>query len=299
MNKDIIAFIEKTQDIYLLHLYPAIKPELDEQIEGIIRKYANIHFKENVQLSRRGLVNCKKISYSKQGDWIGGFKDGFFGLRKHAKKSIRGRRGPTRVYVITADNISKMVALKAEIRELIGKGTWPCHITDSQEEALTLARIYFNNNALLVCNGRRHTYDSASFDVRVDELKQRLENAGLPLDGIIGVGSTPLAIADIRRAKDFDYLAIDERYDAVLHDDIYSPHDSQLRRYPYSKKELIENCEHYFYYRGVKFISLDILAQMKRRRHEWPKDWRDYIKIKLFMLKSRLLASASAWKYII
>ena len=189
--------------------------------------------------------------------------------------------------------------MKAEIRELIGKGTWPCHITDTREEALTLGRIYFNPNALLVYNGRSHVYDSRDFDARVDELKQRLSKAGLPLEGIIGAGSTPLGVAGIRKTKDFDYLALDDRYDMAIHDDMYSPHDSQLRRYPLPKEQLINDSNYYFYYRGMKFISLDVLAAMKRKRHEWPKDWKDFFRIKAFKAKTRILTALSAWRYII
>lgn len=299
MNNKIISFIADHVDSFIVHLYPAIDPKLDGRIEEMIARHAEIFFKEEVRLTRRGLINCKKVSYSKQGDWIGSLRDGFAGLRKHAKKSIRGNSNPTRVYIVTAKGIDEMIALKAEIRELIGKGTWPIHITDTQDEALTLARIYFNPNALLACNGRSHVYDSSVFDARIDELKCRLEKAGLPLDGMVGAGSTPFGVTGIRVAKDFDYLAIDSRYDDVLHDEIFSPHDSQLRRYPFPKEQLINDPDKHFYYRGIKFISLDVLAAMKKKRHEWPKDWKDYFRVKAFKAKTRMLLALSAWRYIV
>ena len=295
---NLIDFIERRHNIYIVHLYPAIDSRMDNQIEDMVRSHSKIHFKRDVRLTRRGLVNCKKISYSKQGDWIGSLDDGFAGLRKHAKKSIRGHSRPTRVYVVTTKDISEMVALKAEIRELVGKGTWPIHITDTHEEALTLARIYFNQNTLLACNGRSHLYDSGAFDSRIDELKRRLEKAGLPIEGIVGAGSTPFGVTGIRAAKDFDYLAIDSRYDEVLHDDIFSPHDSQLQQYPFPKERLINDSNMHFWYRGMKFISLDVLALMKRKRHEWPKDWKDFIRIKAFKSETFILRSLSAWRYV-
>ena len=296
---EILDFLASSENAFLVHLYPAIDPGLDSRIEEMIKRHAVIRYKEEVRLTRRGLVNCKKISYGRQGDWIGNLQDGFFGLRKHAKKSIRGRNAPTRVYVVEAKNIAEMVALKAEIRELIGKGTWPCHITDTHEEALTLGRIYFNPNALLVYNGRSHVYDSSEFDARVDELKRRLQEAGLSLEGIVGAGSTPFGVAGIRKTKDFDYLALDERYDQAIHDEMYSPHDSQLRRYPAPKEVLINDSDYHFYYRGMKFISLDVLARMKRKRHEWPKDWKDFFRVKWFVAKTGLLRLLSAWRYVI
>lgn len=302
MNKqytEILNFLASESKVFLLHLYPSIDPKFDARIEAMIERYATSCYKEEVWLSRRGLVNCKQISYLKEGDWIGSCQNGYLGLRKHAKKSIRNKKLPTRVYVLKADRVSKMVALKAEIRELIGRGTWPCHITDTYEEALTLGRIYFNPNALLVYNGRNNYYDSGDFDAKVEELKRRLQKAGLPLEGIVGAGSTSLGAAGIRKANDFDYLALDERYDQVLNDDIYSPHDSQLCFYPLPKEEIITNSDYYFYYRGLKFISLDVLARMKSRRHNWPKDWRDYFRIKLFMVKAMLLKWLSAWRYVI
>ena len=281
--------------LHLVHLYPAVDPSLDAEIERMVSARSAILCKGEVSLSRRGLLNCKKISYSWQGDWVGTPENSFAGLRKHVKKSIRGRSGPTRVYAVEARDISEMVALKAEIRALAGLGTWPCHITDTREEALALAAIYFNENALLVWNGRGIVSDTAAFDARVDALKARLAEHSLPLDGICGAGSTVLSAMGLRRSRDFDYLALDSRYD-VLKDGVYSPHDSQLRYYPAPKERIIEDPALHFVYRGVKIASPDVVLAMKRARGEWPKDWKDALRIVLFRAKSRFLARHAAMR---
>ena len=60
-------------------------------------------------------------------------------------------------------------------------------------------------------------------------------------------------------------------------------HDSELIYYPYSKQEIILNPKCHFYYRGVKFITLDVLYSMKQNRHEFPKDINDCDLIQKFL----------------
>ena len=295
---EIIDFVLTHSNVFLLHLYPAITDKYYCQIESVVSELSVLHYKQKVRLTRRGLINCKKISYSSQGDWIGNVGNRWFGLRKHAKKSIRGQYGSTWVYVLTAEGLGKMRELKARIREIIGKGTWPCHITDTHQEAIELAQIYFNKNALMATNSRSICYDVSILNKRIDEVKKRLETAKLPLSGIIGVGSTPFCIAGIRQAKDFDFLALTKDYE-IINDSIYSAHDSQLKYYPYTKQELIMDSNHHFYYRGMKFISLDALLKMKLRRHEWPKDFKDIVRLYLCKVRVYMLDKLVGFRWIV
>ena len=200
--------------------------------------------------------------------------------------------------MVANTNLEKMRCLKKEIRAMVGKGTWPCHITDTQEEAITLARIYFNPNSLLVANGKSVNYDSCLNDKRIDELKRRVIDAGLSLDGIVGVGSTALCVAGVREAKDFDFLALTNEYNVIC-DDVYSAHDSQLRYYPCPKDEMINNESFHFCYRGMKFISLGVFMKMKKKRHEFPKDFKDIIRLWLFETREKMLHKMVSWRWIV
>lgn len=87
--------------------------------------------------------------------------------------------------------------------------------------------------------------------------------------------------------------------DEIIKDSIYSAHDSQLEYYPYTKQELITNSSHHFYYRGMKFVSLDVLLKMKLRRHEWPKDFKDIVRMYLCKVRVFILDKLVGFRWIV
>ena len=47
-----------------------------------------------------------------------------------------------------------------------------------------------------------------------------------------------------------------------------SCHNEELKYYRHSKEDIIFNPQNHFYYKGVKFASLDVVRAMKKFRNE-------------------------------
>lgn len=292
---NVINFIQAYADVHIVHVYPAVGAENRRYIESELLARGEIYFKKDVKFSRSGLINCKKISYDRQG-FGGGFTDHFWGYRKHAKKSIGGSSRPTMIYVVRG-TLDEMRRLKESMRKRVGRGTWPIHITDSHEEAIALSEIYFNPNALAVFNARSYLYDSAKIDKVIDDFKAKVLDLGFSLEDVCVAGSVPMAICGIRRSKDCDYLSTDTRV-YVLKDKIYSPHDSQLKYYPATKEEIVRNPRWYFKYRGVKVLSLEGCLRLKLKRRGWPKDHKDILRILWFLLKANARKATASIRFM-
>lgn len=279
-----MEYVKLNPNAYIVNLQPVIPTSFDWPVEQILEKYGFIYYKKNINVTLNGLINLKKLSYGscweKNCTWIGTPDNGFAGAVNHAKQS--SGNNPLRAYVFVCDNLEKVLAAKKEIRALFDIGNYSVHVNDTRQEAIALAQTYFNENSLHMINNRPYLYEDKHFDEMVDELHKVTKDNDINLDDICGSGSTPLDIYGIRNSKDLDFLYCGQKpFD--IKTETLANHDSELIYYPYSKQEIILNPKCHFYYRGVKFITLDVLYSMKQNRHEFPKDINDCDLIQKFL----------------
>ena len=270
-----LEYVKLNHAAHIVNLHSVADPALDDKVREILGRYGFIYYEKSVKLSFSGCVNLKKISYGsfwERGSWIGSARDGFSGAQEHARESMQGGN-PLRVFVFVCDRHEDVVSAKAEIRALYGLGNTTVHINDTHEEAVWLAEAYFNENSLKMLNLRSFRFEDARFDALVDALKSKAAECGVPVDSLCGAGSSPLDVVGARKSDDLDYLCTADSFD--LHEEDISCHDGQLDFYPRTKADIIGDPRLHFYYRGMKFISLEVLRDMKRKRNEQPKDVRD------------------------
>lgn len=275
MDYGALEYVKLNYNAYIVNIHSVVDLKYDNEIEGLLNKYGFIYYKKYVHLNLNAYVHLKRISYGyfweRDSQWIGNKENHFSGAQSHAINSIG--KFPLRAYVFICENISSILKVKQEIRELVKKGNYSVHINDTHEEAICLAETYFNKNTLSYIKNVPFYYEDREFDEKLDRFKQILSKNKLKIDDVSLVGSTPLNVYGIRKSDDIDYLSIDEQMQ--YEDSIFSPHDSQLSYYPYNKEQILSNPNFYFYYRGLKFITLDVLFKMKLTRHEVPKDFKD------------------------
>lgn len=294
MDYGALEYVKLNPQAYIVNLHSITNPESDNQVESILNQHGVIFYKKDVRLTYNGLVNLKKMSYGSywdRGEWIGTTDNHYFGAQDHAQASLG--KYPTRVYVFICDDLNKVVDAKKQIRAIYNIGNFSVHINDTHEEAVCLAETYFNQNSLFCLNNRPFDQEDECFDHNVEYLRDTIIRLGVLLDDVCCAGSTPLNQLLLRHSNDIDYLSLDERI--TLEDDKISPHDEQLKHYPYSKEEIITNPEHYSYYHGIKVISLDVAYKFKKHRGERPKDTGDCRMIR--RLQRRSLFDVYLFKY--
>lgn len=293
MNQDIMDFgaleyVKLNPNAYIVNLHSITDCSKDKNVENILERYGFIYYKKDIKLTFNGYVNLKKLSYGSfwnRENWIGNTENKFAGAQMHARNSIGDN--PLRAYVFICEDINNVVKAKAEIRELFSIGNFSVHINDTREEAVWLAETYFNKNSLDMINSRPFAYEDLDFENKITELKNIAKAKCIDLNNICVSGSTPFDIYGIRRSSDLDFLYDGDKSFNIQTENI-SNHDSELSYYPLPKKEIIGNPINHFYYHGIKFITLDILYKMKKKRNEKPKDVNDCKRIKNFWLKQKL-----------
>lgn len=271
-----LEYVRLNPDAYIVNLHAVTDPSRDKEVEAILEKYGFIFYKKEVQMNFNGYVNLKKLSYGKDhwkgNTWIGGVEDDFFHAKEHAERSMGNN--PMRIYVFVCPHLDKTVQAKKEIRKLFDIGIFCIHINDNHEEALQLAQTYFNKNSLAMLKSRPYSKTSDELDVLINEMKKYCHQNKVDVDEVCGAGSTPLAAQCLRESNDFDFLYCGEK-NLEGKGRRLSNHKTQLEYYPLNVTEIVQNPEYHFYYRGMKFITLEVLRQMKKKRGEVPKDVQD------------------------
>lgn len=90
-------------------------------------------------------------------------------------------------------------------------------------------------------------------------------NNRLVFDDYLVDSSSVLSLYGLREARDIDYLS---NVEPLPKSDVYDLHNSYIRYYGCDLDELIDNPKNYFYFFGVKYVSLNRLRIMKKNRGE-------------------------------
>lgn len=262
-----LEFCRRNTGAFVALLYPAARGEGKEaHAREIIGHAGNIFYAKDVDLTKNGSINFIRQVY-KGAPWVGNWKDGYSGARSKAGFCFDGE-GPLRMFVIES-NLDAMLTAKLEIRDLYGIENHSIHTTDTREECLRLGQQLLNDNSIRFLNvavGK----DLKNFDGYFRNYRQWLDESGFDRDDFCIDGSAVMSAYGIRDARDLDYIHLGDSSIDCNNPDIGN-HNSELAHHPCSKDELILNPDNYFYYDGVKFVTLSVIRSMKASRDE-PKD---------------------------
>lgn len=271
-----IEYVKLQSNSYIVNLHSVIDERNDKIVEDILKKYGRIYYKKKIPLNYNGYVNLKKLSYGsfwEREQWIGSVENNFAGAQDHAMHS-KGKGKNLRAYVYICENPDNLIKIKQEVRDYFNIGNYCIHINDSREEALALAQLFFNDNSIEIFNQRPFIFEDSVFDSNIELFKKRIIKDNCNINNFIIGGSSPLNILGIRKSDDIDYLYCGkEKFNGE--DNLISSHDSELAYYPDAKENLIYDNRYFFYYHGMKIISLKTLYELKSNRGEKPKDIKD------------------------
>ena len=214
----------------------------------LCEKHSNIFYKSSEVLNATGQLGLVKEIYLSDG-WANEK-----GIRKKCKQCFRGMSKVTFV-LIDAKNLETVKKMKKEIRALFKVGNHSVHINDYHVDTIRIAKTVFNDNSIHFLNNRK--------DVLFPNYKKLMSDTKSD-DNTIMTGSTVLSLYGLRDCKDIDLIYFNN-----------PPVDSHNQYvgtlYKLTIDEIFNNPMYHLYYNGFKYVSLDVIKNMKKIRNE-PKD---------------------------
>ena len=247
LQRTALEYAKLKSNTHVICLFPIAHTRMEE-VMNIIEKHSNIFYKSSEVLNATGQLGLVKEIYLSDG-WANEK-----GIRKKCKQCFRGMSKVTFV-LIDAKNLETVKEMKKEIRALFKVGNHSVHINDYHIDTIRIAKTVFNDNSIHFLNNRK--------DVLFPNYKKLMSDTKSD-DNTIMTGSTVLSLYGLRDCKDIDLIYFNN-----------PPVDSHNQYvgtlYKLTIDEIFNNPMYHLYYNGFKYVSLDVIKNMKAIRNE-PKD---------------------------
>jgi len=250
LQRTAIEYAKLKSNSHVICLFPIAHTRIDEVMD-IINKYVNVFYSSSEKFNATGQLALMKEIYFVEG-WANEE-----GIKRKGDQCFRGKSKVT-FLLIDADNLETVKEMKTKIRELFNVGNHSVHISDYHEDAIRISKTVFNANSIHFMNNRKNV----SFPNY-----RKLMNGMKPDDNKIITGSSVLSLYGLRDCKDIDLIYYNN-----------SPADSHNQYigtyYKLTLDDIFNNPLYHLYYQGFKYVSLDVIKNMKALRNE-PKDVTD------------------------
>ena len=266
-----LEYVRLNKNMFPIVLYPKsqnyLNKENREKLDKTIEKYGYIYYKKKVKLSEKGMINLIKEMYRGE-EWLGGN----YPIDYHTKEKVNNvyDSNPIELIIVNISDINLLKELKEKCREIFPLEKNSLHVPDTYKDSFRICSSLLNENSISYLN---KVYSSLYFKSdRIMQLnnyfsKLRKDNVDYCI-----TSSIILEMYGLREAKDIDYLHCKDKN---INLPLFGVHKGKwLDYYHVSKDEIIYNPEYHFYFNGFKFVTLEVIKQMKINRNE-EKDRKD------------------------
>ncbi len=254
----VLEYVRLAKDVKVAVVFP-VAAGRDSDIETMIEAQSKILYSKRIKLTYTGRTNFVRTLYAEE-NWIrNGSKDS-----SALAAAVAGRFGKAdHVYLVyfVQSNLNIARTYKETVRSWFDLGNFPMHISDYHIETLKVAEITLNENGIEWLNYSRNQRFPV-FDNLFREFRDQLDSAAI--DSLVLDGSSTLTAFGLRDVNDIDYLGVKVFENLVG----AASHDEELIYHPKSKEELVLDPANYFWFEGIKLISIRNLREMKASRGE-------------------------------
>jgi len=273
----LFEYLKYKKNIFIACIWPVAQKKRNQIFQTIGEK--NILYTKNVNFSPQGGQNLISILYEGH-SWLGSIEEGYKGaISKYAETFTAS--GEVTFIFFEENNLNDVLNLKSSIRSELKLGKHSIHINDTYDELIDLSKYILNENSIYFLNNFKPLNIKSKYSLLKKYRKKILSMRYNPNDFVV-VGSYPLNMFGIIESNDLDYLSKD---DIIIDDDEIGSHNKIVDYYQKSVNDLIYNPQNFFYYKGLKFLSLDRVMNFKEKRGEL----KDKIIVAKFLRKDKTL----------
>ncbi len=258
------------KDFHTAIVFPVAIEKIKE-IEDILSDSGEIFYKKEILLSRNGIHNLVLQMY-RDHEWNKKENTDFSSSLWHSYNRFVAGKSIT-IFFIESTNVEKMVKAKKEIRKLFNLGNFPIHISDDSEESIRISEQVLNRNSIHFLNNAIQR-NNKNFQKLFNSFDSWINTNSCDKNNICIDGSSVLSVYGLRESKDLDFISSENIICSIKN---IENHNNHLSQFLNNLDDLIHDPRNYFYFNGYKFLSLEVLKKMKKKRNEL----KDKIDIKL------------------
>jgi hypothetical protein len=244
------TFTEHAENSFLAVVWPAAKGN-ENTIESILSK---VVYKKKIKLNYNGAHNLLAEAYKGE-PWLGALEKNYPGI-KNKLVGCFPDFSEVRIFIFQADSLSDVLTLKDKVRDVFNIEKHAIHITDTQEETIRLGRLLLNENGIHFLN---YAYPRKFINSKRQDIPQFLSSKNLDNQDVLFDDSLVMDLYGFHRCDRISYLLSLSQYE--------ESNDKFLNEfYTETKSELIDHPKNHFWFKGIKYISIEQVYQMKLLR---------------------------------
>ena len=250
-------FIAHSKNIFVALLWPSAIGK-NKKIHEII---GDVVYSKEIKLNKNGAHNLISQVYKGE-EWLGSQENNYQGAHAKLIKCF-DNPSPLTVIVFNSKSITDVKKAKEKIRNLFNLGKHSVHITDHNHEAVAISKLLFNDNALHFINYASPNKYKNNYK-KISIFSNFIKDNSLKKEDVVIDSGMVLSIYGIRQANDIDYIS--SRTKINHKNKLIDNHVDQIKYHKLDKNELLYNPLFFFYFNGLKFVSLKQLFFMKKNR---------------------------------
>ena len=270
-----LEYSKLKNNIYVICLWPNCYEKWYKNIKEQLYSKLNVIYEKDISFSYNGFKNLM-IQIYRNDDWVGNINNKYNGIYQKVDKCYD--KNKTCFFVVEEDDFNKIQEVKKDIRNEINLGNHSIHTTDNIDESINILNLILNNNSINMLE-RADLYKYKKTYNEINEIKEKLKENNISFDKLVLDGSVVLSIYGLRENKDIDILISDEYGDKI--DKMFDIHNNEVDMYNETVDNIIYNPNNYFYFDGLKFVSLELLKVKKEQRYKVEKNKKDKRDIEL------------------
>ena len=225
-----LDYVKRKDNLFVICLWQTLDNSQKNEAIKYISEKLNIVYKKNIKFNYNGLKNFMVEIYGHQ-NWLGNYKNHFQGVYKKVDNCFK-RGNEMTCLVVEAESSDEVLTIKKELREKFKLGNHSIHSTDNKTETIDMLSLLLNNNSINILN--KFNFDRyISFFEDLNKIKKEEKNN---FDNKVLYGDILLKMAGVKDSNKY----------------IVYEHTKEN-----TKDELLYNPEKYFYFHGLKFLTIN------------------------------------------
>jgi FkbM family methyltransferase len=258
----VFQYSKLNKKVRIVNLFPIARGR-DNKVEELLVQYGKIYYVKKLKLSVKNAFYLTQIMYKGE-SWIGNAENNYKGALTRAKRCFSPNE-LLRVFVFIPNSDEQLRELKEKIRKIYNIGNEAVHINDTFDETLDLIEFYFNPNTLKFYD-KRINVNFENLDQQLFSLAQYIDKNDLDKERFCIDAGAVLAAFGLRENNDLDFFTDYKKLKNLP--DSLSIHNDYLKYIGIPLEEILYNPENYFYYKGHKFLKIELVKKLKRNRGE-------------------------------
>ena len=257
LDSMVMEYIErKKRGVFVVTIFPSARG-FDEQVVGKIKEYGDIIYRKDFFLNKESGARFIRMLYQGE-EWLKG--DGGQAKANYAFPDS----GYVRSFFIEINDKKDLKDLKQDLRDYFDIGKHSLHINDRREETIRISRHLLNENTIEFFNNVPEGSLMENAEKLFNKFCKEIDRKKIDKDQIMIVGSFVLALFQIRDIRDIDYISKKR----IRTEKEFQSHNKYIEEYGFNAHEWLFNPQNYFYYMGVKVLSIETAKLFKRKRNE-------------------------------